>query len=67
MTHEEFTQMTGDPEKKPPIHKSRDQDKSKGAIEQEQNNEGGNTSMQNQLCHRDEDADLKDADSNLPG
>jgi hypothetical protein len=59
--------MTNDPEKNPPIHKSSDQDKGKGAMEQDQNNEGGNTSMQGQLGHRDQDADLKDADSNLPG
>jgi hypothetical protein len=53
--------------KRIPIHKSSDQDKGKGATEEDQNNEGGNTSMQGQLGHRDQDADLKDADSNLPG
>jgi hypothetical protein len=47
--------------------KSRDQDKGKGAVEQDQNNEGGNTNMTGQLGHRDEDAELKDADSDLPG
>jgi hypothetical protein len=61
------TRMTNHPEKKPPVHKSKDQDKGKGATEQDQNNEGGNTSMQGQLGHRDQDTDLKDADSNLPG
>jgi len=59
--------MINDPEKKPTAKKSRDQDECKGAAEEDQNNEGGNTSMQGQLGHRDEDADLKDADSNLPG
>jgi hypothetical protein len=59
--------MINDPEKNPASQKSRDQDKGKGAMEQDQNNEGGNTSMQGQLGHRDEDVDLKDADSNLPG
>jgi hypothetical protein len=70
MTHEEFTRMTGDPaeqEESAPVHKSRDQDKGKGATEQGQENEGGNTGMQGQLGHRDEDAELKDADSDLPG
>jgi hypothetical protein len=67
MPDEGPTQMTNDPEKNLPIHKSSDQDKGKGATEQDQNNEGGNTSMQGQLGHRDQDADLKDADSNLPG
>jgi hypothetical protein len=47
--------------------KSRDQDRGKGATEQDSQNEGGNTSMQGQLGHRDEDAELKDADSDLSG
>jgi hypothetical protein len=34
-------------------------------MEQDQENRGGNTSMQGQLGHRDEDVELKDADSNL--
>jgi hypothetical protein len=59
--------MTNDPGKKPAAQQSRDQDKGKGAMEQDQNNEGGNTSMQGQLGHRDENAELKNADSNLPG
>ena len=45
---------------------SKDQDRNKGAMEQDQQNHGGNTSMQGQLGHRDEDIDLKDADSNSP-
>ena len=47
--------------------KSRDQDRGKGATEQDSENEGGNTSMQGQLGHRDEDAELKNADSDFSG
>ena len=37
-------------------------------MEQDQQNQGGNTSMQGQLGHRDEeDKELKDADSDLSG
>ena len=46
---------------------SRDQDRGRGAVEQDSQNEGGNTSMRGQLGHRDENADLKNADSDLPG
>jgi hypothetical protein len=70
MTHEEFTRMAGNPAERgggASTHRSRDQDKGKGAMEQDQNNEGGNTSMKGQLGHRDEDTELKDADSDLPG
>jgi hypothetical protein len=51
------------------MDKSRDQDRGKGATEQNPQNqgEGGNTSMQGQLGHRDEDAELKNADSDLSG
>jgi hypothetical protein len=35
-------------------------------MEQDQN-QSGNISMQGQLGHRDEDADLKDADADLSG
>ena len=49
------------------MEKSKDQDRSKGAMEQDQQSHGGNTSMQGQLGHRDEDVELKDADSNLAG
>jgi hypothetical protein len=49
------------------MEKSKDQDRGKGAMEQDQQNQGGNTSMQGQLGHRDEDVELKDADSNLAG
>lgn len=46
---------------------SGDQDRGKGAVEQDSENQGGNTSMQGQLGHRDDNAELKNADSNLPG
>jgi hypothetical protein len=49
------------------MDKSRDQDRGKGAMEQDQRNQGGNTSMQGQLGHRDEDAELKNADADLSG
>ena len=47
--------------------KSKDQDRNKGALEQDSKNEDGNTNMQDQLGHRDQDPDLKDADSDKPG
>jgi hypothetical protein len=50
-----------------PMDKSKDQDRRKGAMEQDQPNQGGNTSMQGQLGHRDEDEELKDADADLSG
>ena len=50
-----------------PTDKSKDQDRGKGAVEQSQKNEGGNTSMNGQLGHRDEDIELKNADSDLSG
>ena len=46
---------------------SGDQDRGKGAVEQDSKDEGGNTSMQGQLGHRDDNAELKNADSDLPG
>jgi hypothetical protein len=36
-------------------------------VEQDQTNEGGNTSMSGQLGHRDGDVELKNADSDLSG
>ena len=45
----------------------KDQDMGKGAMEEDQQNQGGNTSMQGQLGHRDEDTDLKNADADLSG
>ena len=47
--------------------KSRDQDRGKGAMEQDQQNQAGNTNMQGQLGHRDEDEELKDAGADLSG
>jgi len=49
------------------MEKSKDQDRGKGAIERDWQSEVGNTGMQGQLGHRDQDADVKDADSDLPG
>jgi hypothetical protein len=54
-------------QEKAPMEKTKDQDRGKGAMEHDQQNEGGNTSMQGQLGHRDEDAELKDADADLGG
>jgi hypothetical protein len=36
-------------------------------VEQDQSNEGGNTSLSGQLGHRDGDVELKNADSDLSG
>ncbi|MBV9180542.1 MAG: hypothetical protein JO356_04465 [Acidobacteria bacterium] len=49
------------------MEKSKDQDRSKGAMEQDKQNQGGNTNMQGQLGHRDQDSDVKDADSDQSG
>ena len=48
---------------------SKDQDRGKGAVEQDQQQKkkGGNTGMQGQLGHRDQVAELKDADSDQSG
>ena len=43
--------------------KSKDQDRKKGATEQDSQKETGNTNIQGQLGHRDQDVDYKDADS----
>ena len=56
-----------DRREKATMDKSKDQDRGKGATEQDSQNEGGNTSMQGQLGHRDEDEELKNADSDLAG
>jgi hypothetical protein len=57
----------GERRKKASMDKSGDQDRGKGAMEQNSKNEGSNTSMQGQLGHRDENAELKNADSDLSG
>jgi hypothetical protein len=49
------------------VEKSRDQDCTKGAVEQDQQNQGGNTSLEGQLGHRDQDREIKDVDSDKAG
>jgi len=44
----------------------RDQDLEKGAVEQDERTQKGNTSMQGQLGHRDQDPMLKAADTDFP-
>ena len=44
----------------------RDQDRLKGALEKEDPAQEGNTSMQGQLGHRDQDPMLKAADPDFP-
>ena len=44
----------------------RDQDREKGAVEQDERTQTGNTSMKGQLGHRDQDPMLKAADSDFP-
>jgi hypothetical protein len=46
---------------------TRDQDRNKGAMEQEDRHQVGNSSMQGQLGHRDQDPMLKSADTDFPG
>ena len=48
------------------MEKSKDQDREKGAVEQDEPNQTGNTSMNGQLGHRDQDPMLKSADSDFP-
>ena len=62
MNHEEFIQIVSNV-----VDRGADQDQGKGAVEQDQKNQGGNTSMNGQLGHRDENAELKNADSDLSG
>ena len=49
-----------------PEKNHRDQDSAKGAVEQDDQNQGGNTSLNGQLGHRDQDAPLKSSDSDFP-
>jgi hypothetical protein len=44
----------------------RDQDRGKGAVEQEDPNQDGNTSMRGQLGHRDQDPLIKSSDTDFP-
>lgn len=64
---ERVEKAIGGRRKKASADMSGDQDRGKGAVEQDSQNEGGNTSMQGQLGHRDENAELKSADSDLSG
>jgi len=45
---------------------SRDQDSGKGAVEQDGPNQSGNTSLQGQLGHRDQDPLIKSSDTDFP-
>ena len=45
---------------------SKDQDRGKGALEQDKRDEASNTSLAGQLGHRDQDPMLKAADSDFP-
>jgi hypothetical protein len=49
------------------MEKTKDQDRGKGAMKHDRQNEDGNPSMQGQLGHRDQDEELKDADADLGG
>jgi len=44
----------------------KDQDREKGAVEQDERTQTGNTSMKGQLGHRDQDPMLKAADTDFP-
>ena len=45
---------------------SRDQDREKGAVEKDEPGQPGNTSLNGQLGHRDQNPILKDADADFP-
>ncbi len=45
---------------------TKDQDRFKGAVEQDENDPSGNTSLQGQIGHRDQDPMLKSADTDFP-
>jgi hypothetical protein len=49
------------------IHGQIEGSRSGQGTEQDQQNQGGNASMQGQLGHHDEDEELKDADADLSG
>ena len=46
--------------------KKRDQDSGKGASEETVNRGSGNKGLEGQLGHRDQDSQIKDADSDFP-
>jgi len=45
---------------------SKDQDRGKGAVEQDERSQSGNTSLNGQLGHRDADPLIKGADTDFP-
>ncbi len=45
---------------------TKDEDRFKGAIEQDRPEQHGNTSLNGQLGHRDQDALIKSADTDFP-
>jgi len=48
------------------LKSEKDQDRGKGAVEQDRPSQTGNTSMDGQIGHRDQDPLLKSSDSDLP-
>ncbi|HMH06934.1 MAG TPA: hypothetical protein VK579_09690 [Terriglobales bacterium] len=48
------------------LNTEKDQDRGKGAVEQDQPSQVGNTSMQGQIGHRDQDPLLKSSDTDFP-
>jgi hypothetical protein len=48
------------------VKSGKDQDRGKGAVEQDKPWETGNTSLQGQLGHRDQDPVLKSSDTDFP-
>ena len=62
MTHEESTGCVIERIEIGPIEKSKDQDRGKGAVEQDQEKEGGVTcdTERPELGHRDEDARVEE-------
>jgi hypothetical protein len=48
------------------VKSGKDQDRGKGAVEQDKPGETGNTSLQGQLGHRDQDPLLKSSDTDYP-
>jgi len=67
LTHIHVENVIVERAKQASMDNTKDQDRGKGATEQDQQNQGGNTSLKGQLGHRDEDAQLKNADSGLSG
>ena len=48
------------------LTEGKDQDRFKGALEQDVRTQAGNNSLQGQLGHRDQDPMLKSADTDFP-